>query len=83
MNEEEKHEEEFAKARDEHRRQPEQSVPPPASSGPAQISPSWVNDEKLRWKLALLIIAAFISVEVFGYAAVNMKQWWQDHGWHF
>lgn len=40
-----------------------------------------LKDEKLRWQISIGIIIAFIGLEIFGSAAIGMKDWWHDFTW--
>lgn len=39
------------------------------------------NDERLRWKISIGIIAAWVGLNFFGFASMSAKGWWKDFSW--
>lgn len=39
------------------------------------------DDERLRWKISIGIIAAWVGLNFFGYASMSAKGWWKDFSW--
>lgn len=39
------------------------------------------DDERLRWKISIGIIAAWVALNFFGYASMSAKGWWKDFSW--
>ena len=40
-----------------------------------------LDDERLRWKVALCIGAAWIGLSLFGWIGTSVKAWWHDVSW--
>ena len=40
-----------------------------------------LEDERLRWKVALCIGAAWIGLSLFGWIGTTVKVWWHDFSW--
>jgi len=40
-----------------------------------------LQDERLRWKLAMGLCAAWIGLSIYGLAGVGIKDWWHDVTW--
>lgn len=39
------------------------------------------DDERLRWKISIAIIAAWVGLNFFGFASMSAKGWWKDFSW--
>jgi len=39
------------------------------------------NDEKLRWKVSICMIIAWVGLNTFGAFSMNAKSWWHDASW--
>lgn len=39
------------------------------------------DDERLRWKISIGIIVAWVALNFFGYASMSAKGWWKDFSW--
>ena len=42
-----------------------------------------LNENKLRWKIALAEVALFVGLSLFGWAGNGVKDWWHDFSWHW
>lgn len=42
-----------------------------------------LQDEKLRWRIAIGIMIAFVALEIFGSMAIGAKTWWHDMTWNW
>jgi hypothetical protein len=40
-----------------------------------------LEDERLRWKIALCIGAAWVGLSLFGWVGTSIKAWWHDVSW--
>lgn len=39
------------------------------------------DDERLRWKISIGIMVAWVALNFFGYASMSAKGWWKDFSW--
>lgn len=42
-----------------------------------------LQEEKLRWKLALGLCAAWMALSIYGWAGAGIKGWWHDLTWNW
>ncbi len=40
-----------------------------------------VQDERLRWKISIGIVIAWVALNFFGFASMSAKGWWKDFSW--
>ncbi|MBS2009903.1 MAG: J domain-containing protein [Cyanobacteria bacterium SZAS TMP-1] len=40
-----------------------------------------IDDERLRWKISIGIIVAWVALNFFGFASMSAKGWWKDFSW--
>lgn len=39
------------------------------------------DDERLRWRISIGIIVAWVALNFFGFASMSAKGWWKDFSW--
>ena len=42
-----------------------------------------VDDERLRWKVSIGILIAWVALNFFGFASMSAKGWWKDFSWRW
>lgn len=39
------------------------------------------NDERLRWRISVIMVVAWLGLNLFGMVSMNAKSWWHDFSW--
>jgi curved DNA-binding protein CbpA len=55
--------------------------PPQQTAQQAADQTKLLEDERLRWKVAVCIGAAWIGLSLFGWMGTSLKSWWHDFSW--
>jgi curved DNA-binding protein CbpA len=59
----------------------QKTATPQQSKQSAEEQAKLADDERLRWKISICMVIAWIGLNAFGAFSMNAKSWWHDASW--